>query len=218
MNPAKILRLASLFYSLASSEELPENSKDKKTALSNIEKLETYAARKKYAEKNFKRLSSGSSRLVYLTNDKTVIKLASNDKGVAQNKAEANPKMKSKYLNPAISCSKNYSWIETHFLDKITVKDFKEMTDIEFEDFGQAMSYGLKDLSSASNKKKPNNFEKVSKSPIYKELKRVAEKFELLPGDISRISSWGCKGNNPVLIDSGLTRGIFDKYYEESSS
>ena len=118
MNINKLLRFANLYYSLASSEELPADSKDLKTVLKNISNLETYTARKNYAEKNLKHLSSGSSRIVYLTPEKTIIKMAKNDKGIAQNKAEANPKMRSKFLNEILGHAENYSWIETHYLDK----------------------------------------------------------------------------------------------------
>ncbi len=215
MQTNKILRLVDLFYSWASeSEKLPEDSKDLKVILNNLEKLETYNARKKYAERNLKHLSSGSSRLVYLTTDKTVVKLAKNDKGIAQNKVEANPKMKSKYLNKILSHAEDYAWIETCYLDKITEKDFKEMTDLDFDDFGESISYGLKNISSNSDKDEPENFDKVSKSDIYKELKRIGDKFKLLPGDLSRISSWGTREGYPVLVDAGLTRDVYDTFYE----
>ena len=97
MNADKILRIANFFMALASGqEELPENSKDLKTVLKNLEKLDNYSSRKEYAEKNLKHLSSGSSRIVYLTPNETILKLAKNDKGLAQNRAESNPKMKSR--------------------------------------------------------------------------------------------------------------------------
>lgn len=218
MNANKLLRFANMFYSLAAGEELPPDSDDLKTVLSNIEKLETYNARKNYAERNLKHLSSGSSRIVYLTPGKTIVKLAKNDKGIAQNKAEANPKMKSKYLNEIIGCAKNYSWCETYYLDKITEKEFEEMTDLKFNDFGDSIRYGLRNVSGNTDKEKPENFDEVSKSDIYKELKDIGEKFKLLPGDMARISSWGTKDGRPILIDAGLTRDIFDEFYEDSSS
>lgn len=218
MNPNKLLRFANMFYSLAAGEELPSDSDDLKVVLSNIEGLETYNARKNYAERNLKHLSSGSARIVYLTPNKTIIKLAKNDKGIAQNKAEANPGMKSKYLNQIINCAKNYSWLETHYLDKITEKEFEKMTGLKFEDFGDALRFGLKSISGNKDIEKPENFEKVSQSDIYKELRDIGEKFKLLPGDIARISSWGTKDSRPVLIDAGLTRDIFDEFYEESTS
>jgi hypothetical protein len=214
MVPDKLLRLASLFHSLAEAENLPPNSKDLSTVLKNLEKLETYAARKKYAEANLKHLSSGSSRIVYLTPGGTIVKLAKNDKGIAQNKAEANPKMKSKFLNEVIKHAKEYAWIETHKLEKITVPEFEKMTGIKFSEFGDSLSYGLKDISGSSDKKKPKNFDEVSESEVYKEMHRIGEKFKLLPGDLKRISSWGTKGKCPVLIDAGLTRDVYDEFYE----
>ena len=163
-------------------------------------------------------MSSGSSRIVYLTPGKTIVKLAKNDKGIAQNKAEANPKMKSKYLNKILGHASNFAWIEVLYLDKIKEGDFEKMTGLNFGDFGEALSYGLKNVSENSDREKPENFDKVSKSDIYKELKDIGEKFKLLPGDLSRISSWGTKDGRPVLIDAGLTRDIFDEFYEDSNS
>lgn len=214
----KLLRFANYFYSLAAKEKLPENSKDLKIILKNIEVLETYNARKKYAEKNLKHLSSGSSRIVYLTDNKTVIKLAKNDRGIAQNKVESNPKMKSSFLNLIINKADNNAWIETHFLDKITEKEFKKMTELDFEDFGNAIRYSLKNVSGNSGKEKPKNFDKVSKSSIYKEIKDIGLKFKLMPGDLARISSWGTKEGRPILIDSGLNKDVFADYYEDSSN
>jgi hypothetical protein len=218
MNVNKLLRFATLFYSLAAEEELPPDSKDLKTVLQNIAKLETYTARKEYAENNLKHLSSGSSRIVYLSPEKTIIKIAKNDKGIAQNKAEANPKMKSKFLNEILGHSSNYAWIETHYLDKISKHDFEEMTGLKFDDFGESIRYGLKNVSHNSAIEKPPNFAKVEQSDIYKEMKRIGEEFKLMPGDLARISSWGVKDGKPVLIDAGLTAQVFADFYEDTSS
>jgi len=218
MSLNKLLRKAEMFYLLASeSEKLPDNSKDLKVVLKNLAKLETYQARKKYAEKNLKHLSSGSARIVYKAPDGTIIKLAKNDKGLAQNKAEANPKMKSKFLNEIIDYSKNYVWIQTHFLKKIKVGDFEEMTGLDFNDFGDSISYGLKAISENTHDK-PKSFDEVSKSDIYKEMCRIGKKFKLMPGDLKRISSWGTKDDLPILIDAGLTKDVYEDFYEDSSS
>ncbi len=218
MDANKVLKLAIFFQALAAGEELPADSKDLKTILKNLEGLETYSARKEYAEKNLEHLSSGSSRIVYLTPDKTIVKLAKNDKGIAQNEAESNPKMKSKFINKILDCANDHSWIETCYLDKITPKDFKKMTGLDFDDFGESIRYALKHVSENSDKEKPSNFDKVEKSEIYKEMKKIGNEFKLMPGDLARISSWGAKDGHPVLIDAGLTKGIFAEYYESSSS
>lgn len=215
MNVNKLLKFASMFYSIAKSEseKLPDNSKDLKTILKNLEELETYSSRKKYAEKNLKHLSSGSSRIVYLTPEKTVLKLAKNDKGIAQNKAEANPKKKSKYINKILSHAKHYEWIETSYLDKITEKQFKKMTDLDFDEFGDCVRYALRNISSSSIEK-PESYDDISKTEIFKEIVEIGKKNNLMPGDLARISSFGQKDGHPVLIDAGLTKKIFEEFYE----
>lgn len=218
MDVKNLIKRANFFYALATSEELPPNSKDLKTILKNLEGLENYNSRKEYAEKNLKHLSSGSSRIVYLTPEKTIIKMAKNDKGIAQNKAEANPKMKSKFLNEILGHAENYAWIETRYLDKITTKEFTEMTGLEFDDFGKAIRYGLKNVSGNTDRTKPKNFDKVEKTEIYREMREIGDQFKLMPGDLARISSWGTRDGKPVLIDAGLTKGVFADYYESSSS
>jgi hypothetical protein len=37
-----------------------------------------------------------------------------------------------------------------------------------------------------------------------------------MPGDLSRISSWKKRDNKPVLVDMGLTKKVFDDYYDSS--
>ena len=217
MDIDKILRYVSRFYSMAvSKEELPSDSDDLRTVLSNLEKLETFCARKKYAERNLKHFSGGSSRIVYLTDDGTIVKLAKNEKGLAQNKVESNPKMKSKFLNKMIKSARNNAWIECPYLKKIKAKQFKELTGISFDLFSSAIEYGLKDVAGTYHDK-PSDFDDVKDSEIYKELIKAGKKFKLMPGDMARISSWGVLDDHPVLIDAGLTREVYDKFYEYES-
>ena len=68
------------------------------------------------------------------------------------------------------------------------------------------------------DKDKPKKFDEVSKSELYKEVKKIGSEFKLMPGDLAKISSWGVKDGQPVLIDSGLTQDVFDKYYGSTSS
>ena len=218
MNLRKIVALTNLFYSLANDKTMPDNSENLKTILKNISELETYISRKEYAEKNLKHLSSGSSRIVYLTPEKTIVKMAKNDRGIAQNKAENNSgKLNSKYLNKPLDCASNYSWIEVPYLEKITTKDFKEMTGLDFDEFGDAIRYNLKSISGNTDKEKPENYDVISKNPMFKEIGAVAKELDLMPGDLARISSFGKKDNHPVLIDVGLTKNVFEEFYESTS-
>jgi hypothetical protein len=216
---SSLSRQIELFYALG--ESLPKNSDKTQIVLDRLEKLETFTAREKYADRNFQRLSSGSSRVVYqadLTGQRGVIKLAKNERGFAQNKTEANPKMKSKYINKVLNHAKDFLWIAVPFVEKITEKQFKELTDVDFKEFSEALSYGLKSVSGNKDRDKPQDFESIAKSDIYQELVKLGKEFHLLPGDMGRISSWGQIDNHPVLIDAGLTRDVYDDFYEDDSS
>lgn len=213
MNANKLLRFAEIFYSLASAEELPEDSKETKVILKNIEKLETFNARKKYAEKNLKRLSSGSSRIVYLTKENTVVKMAKNDKGLAQNKAE-NKVKKSKFINKILKHAANFSWIEVPFAKKVSRKEFKKLSGIDFADFDDCIRYVLRANSGNMDKEKPDNLDDIKKHKMFKELSDIGKANKLMGGDLARISSWGRIDDNLVLIDAGLTKNVFEEYYE----
>ena len=207
----KLLTRINRFFKLATeSEELPADSKDLETVLKNLSKLETFKARIDYAEKNLEHLSSGSSRVVYVTHDKEVLKLAKNERGIAQNKVES--KIRCKYVNETTKSDSDGVWKLSPFLDKINEKEFKELTGVDFEDFGKALDHGLEDVSGDSAAK-PKNFAKIKDSDIYKQLIKVGKEFDLMPGDMSRISSWGKIDDHPTLLDAGLTREIYDEFY-----
>jgi hypothetical protein len=215
----KILKLAHQFEALASKEsnkpkkeKAPKKTSNLKEILSNLQKLETFAARKEYAEKCLKQISSGSSRIVFLLNEDSVLKLASNEKGLAQNRAEASVKDKSKYINPVTNCAKNYSWVVTPLGEKITEREFNDLIGVSFKDFGEGIKYLMRELST-KERKAPENIEEIQNLDIAKEVTSIGLKYKLMPGDIARISSWKKINNTPVLVDLGLTQDIYRKFY-----
>ena len=52
---------------------------------------------------------------------------------------------------------------------------------------------------------------------MFKEIGKRAKKFALLPGDLSRLSSWRSLNGKPIISDAGLTRKIYDEFYEKNS-
>ena len=214
MRHDRLLQYVDIFYKLATdSEKLPENSDDIDTVLKNLTKLETFKARVDYAEKNLDHLSSGSSRVIYtFDNKKEVLKLARNDRGIAQNKAES--KVKCKFVIETTKSDPKGIWKISPYADKVSEKEFEKLCGISFEDFGEAIEYGLQSVSSDSGAK-PKDFEKISKTEMYKDLVACGKQHSLMPGDISRISSWGVYNKHLVLLDAGLTREIFDEFYEK---
>jgi hypothetical protein len=221
MNLIKFLKLASnelIDHNNADAEELPADSKDLKKILENISALKTFRARIEYSERNMKRLSSGSSRMVFETSDGYIIKLAKNEKGLAQNGVESNSSMRSKYVNGALKSDPDDIWILTEKADKLSSEEFEDLTGMSFEDFSEAIMYGLRNLSKSTSSKKPKNFDKISKNEFYKDIYRAGSEYNLIPGDLSRISSFKKIKDRVVLVDSGLSREIYDEFYEDSKS
>jgi hypothetical protein len=194
------------FHKFATSPSFPDILKE-------LSSLETFKDRIEFAEKHLEHLSSGSSRLIYKTPEGQVLKLAKNERGIAQNIAEANPKMISKFINKTLKADKNGVWKISPYLEKITEKQFEEMVGVPFKDFSEAISYGLQDVSGNSHQK-PKGFQAVSETEFYQELVSIGKKFHLMGGDLGRISSMGKEEDHPVLLDTGLTRQIYDQYYD----
>ena len=98
------------------------------------------------------------------------------------------------------------------------MEEFEDLTDISFDDFSQAIMYDLRNLSKSTSSKKPKNFDEISKNEFYKDIHRVGSKYNLIPGDLSRISSFKKIKDRVVLVDSGLSREIYDEFYEKNKS
>ena len=208
MSNQALFRQINRFYKLSSSQS---------DLLKELSELETFKDRIDFSEKHLEHLSSGSSRIIYVTPDKEVLKLAKNERGIAQNFAEGNPKMVSKFINKTLKADKNGYWKTSPYLEKITEKEFEKMMDFSFKDFGEALSYGLKEPDSAK-KKKPDNFDTIAKSDLYKEIVRCGKEHHLLPGDLGRVSSWGRIDGYPILLDAGLTSAIYKKFYTSNET
>lgn len=221
MNLNKFLKLASSVLdsnSAADAEELPADSKDTKTILKNLSSLNTFRARIEYAERNMERLSSGSSRMVFETSDGYILKLAKNEKGLAQNGVESEPSMRTKHVNGALDSDPDDKWILAEKAEKITAEDFEKLTGLTFQEFSDAISYGLRNISGGSDVKKPKDFDKISENEFYHDIWSVASEHNLLPGDLVRMSSFKKIEDRIVLVDAGLTREIYDEFYDKKKT
>jgi len=215
-NLQQILLMTENFVKKASSKnKTPPKTNSIKTILQNLQDLETFESKKKYAEKNLEHLSSGSSRIVFKLGKDKVLKLASNEKGVAQNKAEAGVQEDCKYINKTIRRAKNYSWVISPIADKITEREFFDLTGVNFRQFGECIKYNAS--KNKSNKEEPENFEELKDEEVVKQISDIISKYSLIAGDVARISSWKVKDGTPVLVDLGLNESIYKEYYAKSS-
>ncbi len=136
----------------------------------------------------YKLIGFGSCRRVFNLNNGYVVKLASDVRGIEQNKAEY-----SIYHN-----SKSPFFAEITYLSD----------DSRF--LVMAKAKRIKKIRTVFNHYKVRNMEHLLKlNNLYEDLKNN----ELSTGDLGRASSWGVIDSVPVIIDYGLTHSLFKKYY-----
>ncbi len=139
-------------------------------------KIRTYNGKLKYANQSLRKLSSGSARVVYQVNDKMVLKIAKNKKGLAQNAAESDWSVAAYDVTAKVfNNSEDFFWVEMELAKKLTPTRFKELAGLSIQEMQMAMS-ALRDRMQPSpygNKKLDSDFEKkLYESEFYMDIER----------------------------------------------
>lgn len=139
----------------------------------------------------YKLIGSGSSRKVYDLNDGTIIKVAKDIRGIYQNKAENEIYLsrKSNFFAQVLAISEDNTCLIMSKAKKI------------------------KNIQTVYRYYKVRNFKELSNQD---HLNDDINNNKLSKGDLTRASSWGFVGDVPVLIDYGLTHGIYQQYYRHN--
>lgn len=106
--------------------------------------LKTFKSRIDYCNKTLHRIGSGTSRIVYQIDDEKVLKLAKNEKGIAQNDIEiqySNYSDISDITAEIFNHDQNDIWLEMEVANKLTTNIFKNIVGYSFKDFVAAMSF-----------------------------------------------------------------------------
>ena len=151
-------------------------------------------------------IGNGSARValeVDYRNFTTVMKIAKNERGFAQNLAEANlyKKYNSKppYMVPMIDFDDNYdadyAWLHVFKANKFDKNLFFRHFKVSFAEFS-------KTLSAIINNEENEN----KKNPAIKEFVKFVTKNKLQLGEYRQQSNWGTYKNKPVILDAGLTK------------
>ena len=184
-----------------------------------------FKKRVEYARKRAKQLGIGSARIAFEIPYKgrdTVLKIAQNHAGVAQNKVEVEmltePHLKSMNIAiPIIDYDERNSsptWIhmekakplkQSVFSKLISLPGVKAtLRDLVFFAMGKKLKKSVKKYEDLINTK--SGF-------VKKFLKLVMLYDDLEVEDFNIIENWGMYKNNPVIIDIGLTTEVLDSEY-----
>lgn len=183
--------------------------------------LPSTAAKVRYAQQHLgKKLGAGSARIVFKIDDNTVMKLAKNKKGIAQNEVEADvSRIGYSIIADVLDEEPNGLYIEMERAKKMKAADFKAATGYSFNDFKAALHYqSLRRRPSRwGMPSKPAGYEAVDDSEFFHEVVGLMADFDMPAGDLMRPSSWGIveRGGTkvPVLVDYGFTQSVDDEFY-----
>ena len=179
-------------------------------------KMSSFRQQVMYANQNLRRIASGSARIVYEIDDKKVLKLAKNAKGLAQNEAEGDWYVNESYgdiIAKVLERDENYRWIVSERAKKITPNEFKSIVGVDFKDFYEYIVYIVgKDRYYTEPSQEIKD--KLEDDEFASEVADFIGSTDASTGDLQRISTYGKIDDRVVIIDYGLTMEIFKKYYQ----
>lgn len=175
-------------------------------------------------------IGKGSSRWVYQVDDYTVLKLAINEKGIAQNECEYRL-LKDDFLSiiPKVfngSDEENFQWIITEYVLPAKKSDFKKLVGVYFPliadfcsktDISRGNSPGSQQAYHELMKMYDKYEENEALIELFNDIASYAADYDRPVGDLTRIVNWGLAnrkyGPELVILDAGLSYDVFDKYY-----
>ena len=177
-------------------------------------------------------IGDGSSRIIFQLDDETCLKLAKDEKGIAQNMEEIEVGLSHKVgFMPKVyngTDEKNGLWIVTQYVIPAKEEDFMKVLKVDFKD----VSLFTVHLDNYINP--PNGFMEVFSKHVldsigykYSKNKRAYYLFKNIcdlkqnhnqyVGDLSRIDNWGLARKNGrtvlVMLDTGLSEDVYNQFY-----
>lgn len=191
----------------------------------------TFKSRLEYAKERAQRIGGGSSRVAFIIPDQgreTVLKVAKNTKGLAQNEAELDI-LSDGYVGkldiviPLVDYDKENpqpTWLQTELAQKATETKLAGIMRS-----GKYLAYvvgyaqyliGKNDWSATSGLEFMKNLPEED-AEIFREyaskIGEVLSATSLQAGDLDRAANWGLYNGQPVIIDLGYTESVAKLYW-----
>lgn len=189
--------------------------------LEEFKQLKGFKARQQYCDTHLQKIKAGSGRIAYKIDNEKVLKLAKNQKGVAQNEVEAqygNDYYFEGILAKTFEVGLGDLWIEMELARKVTPTIWKKHFGYDintvgmylkqryYQNRGQRFSWGVD----------PEVKDALDENQDVQSLYEFADATDSV-GDLGRLSTYGLvlrDGHETiVLIDYGLTGAVYDSYY-----
>jgi len=180
-----------------------------------------FATRVKYAQARARKLGKGSSRVAFAIpyeGRETVLKIALNRKGLAQNEVEAEI-MRDHYVKnldiviPMIDYDERTAqptWLHVELATKAKAGDFVKACGTSLEDL---VAYVGQHLGHHQFRfRKPSRIPDVD-AELTNHFMDLVGNYDLPLPDLERLANWGIYQNRPVLVDVGLSTVVYDEFY-----
>lgn len=189
-----------------------------------------------YALARAKSVGKGSSRVAFEIEYKgkpTILKIAKNDKGLAQNQDEISIMKRAKadffdMIIPLIDHDVDNAkpiWIhvekaeivkETRLCDLLNVPNLKTLIRAATSKISKKEKQAALDYIEMFNDNSPKHFKIVE---VYIEiLAKLEKEYEVELIDFTQTANWGLYKGRPVIIDLGYTKSVSDNFYKKTKS
>jgi len=208
-------------YELINETPLPDDWDKSKYKSNN-----SFASRVRYAQERAKRIGSGSSRLAFeieYQGRPTVLKIAKNQKGIAQNEYESQM-LNDYYLTgmgitiPMIDHDEENeppTWIHVEKAEKMTAALFrKHFNGLSPDEAIHLVKYmtGKWQIQVPPEVSEKYN-EIYEENETLNSLVELVGNYDIEPGDFARLANWGIYKNEPVIIDIGASSEVISTHY-----
>ena len=189
----------------------------------------SFAQRVRYAQQRAAKMGTGSSRVAFeieYEGRPTILKVARNKKGMAQNEYEAQM-LSDWYLKglqitiPMIDYDEEHdqpTWIHTEKATKMTPSLFKKFFNgLTPQELIELVRYMVGYLGHPLPEEKQEKYQQIAEENEYvNSLIDLIGNYGMAGGadaDFSRLANWGVYNNEPVIVDVGASTDILKKYY-----
>lgn len=193
----------------------------------------TFKSRVDYAKKRAPKIGGGSSRVAFIIPDQgreTVLKVAKNKKGMAQNEAELDILIdgylgKLDIVIPLVDYDRENptpTWIQTEKAEKASEQKLASMMKagrylFHVTTYANYLINGGKDRWGLSRTMEHLETLSPEDQEIFKEyaheIATLVSSSNLQTGDFDRAANWGIYNGRPVIIDLGYTEDVAKLYW-----
>lgn len=202
---------------------------DNSFSLEELTNIQSFKQRLLYCKQHLgPTIGNGSSRVVFQIDDQKCLKLAKNEKGIAQNELE------SEYYKQSFDCipkvfdtDNNNTWMVCEYVLPAKPKDFQHCVGMSWDDFqsfiGSCYNEYDRNRFRRTYYSKMNDerfYDLVENNEYFHDVYQYMTDYQAPIGDLLRIANYGMvrRYNQDliVILDHGLSEDIWNEFYTRS--